>query len=122
MKPMSMLKIPFRNFAVRVASPKDMGLKDKVAIVGYGETPFSRARVDKGEVKLSVQEYFAWACDLALKDAGLEKRDIDGQGLGVTGASYPHSEIYSAEIAQDLGFSPSLLLRGDHGGANGAAL
>ena len=62
-----------------------MGLKDKVAIVGYGETPFSRARVDKGETKLSVQEYFAWACDLALEDAGLEKKDIDGQGLAVTG-------------------------------------
>jgi len=99
-----------------------MPLKDKVAIVGYGETPFSRARVDKGELKLSVQEYFAWACDLALKDAGLEKKDIDGQGLAVTGTSFPHSEIYSAEVAQDLGFHPKLLLRGDHGGANGSAL
>src|SRR5271169_792688 len=99
-----------------------MGLKDKVAIVGYGETPFNRARVDKGETKFSVQEYYAWAIDLALNDSGLEKKDFDGQGLAVAGTSYPHSEIYSAEVAQDLGFSPKLLLRGDHGGANGSAL
>ncbi|HZW56628.1 MAG TPA: thiolase family protein [Nitrososphaerales archaeon] len=99
-----------------------MTLRDKAAIIGYGETPVSRARTDKGEQKLSVQEYFAWATELALKDAGLEKKDFDGQGVGVTGAAFPHSEIYSAEVIQDLGLSPRLLLRGDHGGASGAAL
>jgi acetyl-CoA acetyltransferase len=82
----------------------------------------SRARVDKGETKLSIQEYFAWAAELALQDAVLEKKDFDGQGLAVTGAAYPHSEIYSPEVVQDLGFSPSLTLRSDAGGMGGASL
>ena len=92
------------------------------SIVGYGETPASRARVDKGEQKLSIQEYYAWASELTLKDAGLEKKDFDGQGIGITGAAYPHSEIYSAEVIQDLGFSPSYLIRADGGGMGGASL
>ena len=99
-----------------------MTLRDKFAIIGYGETPVSRARADKGEPKLSVQEYFAWAAELAIKDAGLEKKDLDCQGIAVTGNAYPHAEIWSAEVVQDLGFSPSLLLRGDHGGMSGASM
>jgi acetyl-CoA acetyltransferase len=97
-------------------------LKDKFAIIGYGETPVSRARVDKGEVKLSCQEYFAWAAELALADAGLEKKDFDCQGIAVTGTAYPHAEIWSAEVIQDLGFSPKLLIRSDHGGMSGCSL
>jgi acetyl-CoA acetyltransferase len=92
------------------------------SIAGYGETPTSRARVDKGEQKLSIQEYFAWAAELTLKDAGLEKKDFDGQGIGITGAAYPHAEIYSPEVVQDLGFSPSLLIRADGGGMGAASL
>ncbi|MGI0083985.1 MAG: thiolase family protein, partial [Nitrososphaerales archaeon] len=99
-----------------------MSLHDKFAIIGYGETPVSRARMDKGEVKLSVQEYFAWAAELAIQDAGLEKKDIDGQGVAVTGSAYPHAEIWSAEVISDLGFSPKLLIRGDHGGMSGASM
>jgi acetyl-CoA acetyltransferase len=97
-------------------------LKDKIAIIGYGETPVSRARVDKGESKLSSQEYFSWAAELAIKDAGLSKKDLDGQGVAVTGTAYPHAEIWSAEVIQDLGFSPSLLIRSDHGGMGGCSL
>lgn len=99
-----------------------MTLKDKFSIIGYGETPVSRARVDKGEMKLSSQEYFAWAAELALADSGLDKKDIDGQGIAVTGSAYPHAEIWSAEVIQDLGFSPKLLIRSDHGGMNGCAM
>lgn len=99
-----------------------MALKNAFSVIGYGETPVSRARVDKGEQKLSVQEYFAWAAELALKDAGLEKKDFDGQGLAVTGSAFPHAEIHSAEVAQDLGFSPSLLIRTDGGGMGGGSL
>lgn len=99
-----------------------MPLRDKFAIIGYGETPVSRARVDKGEVKLSVQEYFAWAAELAITDASLEKKDLDGQGIAVTGTAYPHAEIWSAEVISDLGFSPKLLIRGDHGGMSGASM
>lgn len=82
----------------------------------------SRARVDKGEVKLSVQEYAAWAAESALEDAGLEKKDLDGQGLGVIGTVYPHAEIYSGEVAQDLGISPKLLISSDAGGSAGGSL
>ncbi len=94
----------------------------KFAIVGFGETPVSRSRADKGEVKLSVQEYAAWAAESAIEDAGLEKKDLDGQGLGVTGTAYPHAEIYSGEVAQDLGISSRLLMRSDAGGNSGASL
>ena len=97
-------------------------MKPKFAIVGYGETPVNRARADKGEQVFSVQEYRAWAAELALNDAGLQKRDLDGQGLGVVGSAYPHAEILSGEIAQDLGISPRLLLRSDAGGAGAASL
>lgn len=99
-----------------------MNFKDKVAIIGYGETPTSRARLDKGEVKLSQQQYLAWAADLAISKAGLEKKDFDGHGLAIAGSAYPHAEIWSAEIAQDLGISPALLLRSDHGGMGGCFL
>lgn len=92
------------------------------AIIGYGETPFSRARQEKGEIKLSIQEYRAWASELALRDAGLEKSDLDGQGLGVCGSVYPHAEIYSSEIIQDLGIKARLLLRSDSGGNSAASL
>jgi acetyl-CoA acetyltransferase len=99
-----------------------MSIRDGFSIIGYGETPVSRARVDKGEVKLSIQEYMAWVAELAIKDAGLEKKDLDGQGIGITGAAFPHAEIYSPEVVQDLGFSPSLILRSDAGGMGGASL
>jgi acetyl-CoA acetyltransferase len=97
-------------------------LKNKFSVIGYGETPVSRSRLDKGEMKLSVLEYFAWAAELALSDAGLEKKDIDGQGIAVTGSAFPHAEIWSAEVIQDLGFSPKLLIRSDHGGMNGCSM
>ncbi len=51
-----------------------MSINDGFSIIGYGETPVSRARVDKGESKLSIQEYLAWAAELAIDDAGLEKK------------------------------------------------
>jgi acetyl-CoA acetyltransferase len=99
-----------------------MSVNDGFSIIGYGETPVSRARVDKGEPKLSIQEYLAWAAELAIADAGLEKKDLDRQGIGVTGAAFPHAEIYSPEVVQDLGFSPALTLRSDAGGMGGASL
>jgi acetyl-CoA acetyltransferase len=97
-------------------------MKDDTAIIGIGETPFSRGRVDKGEVRLTAEEYLAWAVDLALMDAGLSKKDLDGQGLAVCGSEWAHSEIWSAEVAQNLGASPKLLLRSDHGGMSGIAM
>lgn len=97
-------------------------LARKFAIVGYGETEVSRARVDKGEKKLSVKEYLGMAVNLALEDAGIEKKELENQGFGVTGSAYPHAEIYSGEVVQDLGISPKFLIRADTGGNSGATL
>jgi len=93
-----------------------------VVISGYSETPFSRARVDKGEPRLTAEEYYAWALELLLQNTGLEKKDLKGQGVGVIGSEWPHSEIWSAEVVQNLGLEPKFLVRADHGGANAAAL
>lgn len=43
-------------------------MRAKVAIVGYGRTPYSR--VKPGEPALSIDEYIAWAAQLALRSAG----------------------------------------------------
>ncbi|MEM4561059.1 MAG: thiolase family protein [Candidatus Caldarchaeum sp.] len=94
----------------------------KVSVSAYAETPVSRARVDKGEQKLTLEEYYAWALSLVLKQSGLTLKDLRGQGVGVTGSAFPRSEIWSAEVVQNLGLQPKLLARADHGGANGAAL
>ncbi|MDJ0270150.1 MAG: thiolase family protein [Aigarchaeota archaeon] len=98
------------------------GFRGIAAISGYAETPFSRARVDKGEPRLTAEEYYAWALELLLKQTGLEKKDLTGQGVGIIGSEWPHSEIWSAEAIQNLGLEPKLLVRADHGGANAAAL
>jgi acetyl-CoA acetyltransferase len=97
-------------------------LKGRFAIVGYGETEVSRGRIDKGEARLSLKEYVASAMKLALEDAGIEKKDLENQGFGITGSAYPHAEIYSGEVIQDLGISPKLVIRADTGGNSGATL
>jgi acetyl-CoA acetyltransferase len=91
-----------------------------VAIVGYGRTPYSRAK--PGEPVLTVDEYIAWAADLALQKAGMSKNDFDGQGLGVSHAEVAHTVNWSAATAENLGISPQVLLRGDQGGASAASL
>ncbi len=91
-------------------------MRGNVAIVGYGETPYSRPRAERGQPRLTSEEYASWAMDLALKSCGLSKSDFDGQGLGVTGTIYPHAEIWSAEVA------PKMIVRADQGGAAAASL
>jgi acetyl-CoA acetyltransferase len=91
-----------------------------VAIVGYGRTPYSR--VKPGEPVLTVDEYIAWAADLALRKAGMSKNDFDGQGLGVSHAEVAHTVNWSAATAENLGISPQVLLRADQGGASAAAM
>lgn len=91
-----------------------------VAIVGYGRTPYSRAK--PGEPVLTVDEYIAWAADLALQKAGMSKNDFDGQGLGVSHAEVAHTVNWSAATAENLGISPQVLLRADQGGASAAAM
>lgn len=92
----------------------------EVAIVGYGRTPYSRAK--PGETLYTVDEYIAWAADLALQKAGMSKNDFDDQGLAVSHAEVAHTVNWSAATAENLGISPRVLLRGDQGGASAAAL
>lgn len=95
-------------------------MKGKVAIVGYGRTPYSRAK--PGEYIYTVDEYLAWAADLALQKAGMSKNDFDGQGLAVTHAESAHTVNWAPAVAENLGLSPKAILRGDQGGATAAAL
>jgi len=95
-------------------------MRGKVAIVGYGRTPYSRAKA--GERIHTVDEYIAWAAELALERAGLSKNDFDGQGLGVAHAEASHTVNWSAAVAETLGISPRVLIRADQGGASAAAM
>ncbi len=95
-------------------------MRGKVAVVGYGRTPYSRAK--PGERIHTVDEYLAWAAELALERAGMSKNDFDGQGLGVAHAEASHTVNWSAAVAECLGISPRVLLRADQGGASAAAL
>ena len=95
-------------------------MRSEVAIVGVGRTPYSRAK--PGEPVRTVDEYLAWAADLALQQAGMSKNDFDGQGLGVAHAEVAHTVNWSAAVAETLGISPKVLLRADQGGASASSL
>ncbi len=95
-------------------------MRGKVAIVGVGRTPYSRAK--QGERIYTIDEYLAWAAELALAHAGLSKNDFDGQGLGVAHAEASHTVNWAAAVAEMLGISPRVLLRADQGGASAAAM
>jgi acetyl-CoA acetyltransferase len=95
-------------------------MRGQVAIVGYGRTPYSRAK--PGEPALTVDEYIAWAAELALERAGMSKNDFDGQGLGVSHAEASHTVNWSAATAENLGISPAALIRADQGGASAASM
>lgn len=90
------------------------------AVVGYGRTPYSRAK--PGERVYTVDEYLAWAADIALARAGMSKNDFDGQGLGVAHAESAHTVNWSASVAETLGISPQVLIRADQGGASASAM
>lgn len=95
-------------------------MRGKVAIVGVGRTPYSRAKPH--EPKTNVDQYIAWAADLALQHAGMSKDDFNGQGLGVSHAEVAHTVNWSAATAENLGISPSILLRADQGGASASSM
>lgn len=95
-------------------------MRGEVAIVGCGRTPYSRAK--PGEPSLNVDEYIAWAAELALNHAGMSKGDFDGQGLGVSHAEVAHTVNWSAATAENLGISPKVLIRADQGGASASAM
>jgi acetyl-CoA acetyltransferase len=95
-------------------------MRSQVAIVGYGRTPYSRIR--HGEPVLTVDEYIAWAAELALQKAGMSKNDFDGQGLGVSHAEVAHTVNWSAAVAENMGIAPQVLLRADQGGASASSM
>src|SRR5579875_957305 len=100
---------------------------DEIAIVAYAETPVSRPKRTKETDEatphlITPTQYYAIAINNALKKSGLAYHELEKYGLGVCGSEYPHSEILSGEIAQNLGFSPRWLCRSDHGGASALVL
>lgn len=95
-------------------------MRGRVAVVGYGRTPYSRPK--PGDAVLTADEYIAQAAALALEKAGMTKNDIDGQGLAVAHSEAGHTVNWSAAMAESLGITPRLLLRGDQGGATAGAL
>lgn len=95
-------------------------MRAEVAVVGYGRTPYSRPK--PGDPALGVDEYIAWAADLALAHAGMKKSDFDGQGLGVSHSEAAHTVNWAAATAEVLGISPSTLIRGDQGGASASSM
>ena len=70
----------------------------------------------------SVDEYVAWAADLALAKAGMSKNDFDDQGFGLAHAEAAHTVNWSAATVENLGISPSTLIRADQGGASASAM
>ena len=91
-----------------------------VCIVGYGRTPYSR--IKPGEPVLNVDEYIAWAADLALQSAGMGKNDFDGHGLGVSHAEAAHTVNWASATAENLGISPCAIIRADQGGASATSM
>jgi acetyl-CoA acetyltransferase len=99
-----------------------MSIRGKAAIVGIGETLTDRLGSKPGEPRNSSAQYLAWAMRLALEDAGLNLKDLNGQGLGVTiPTAYPQP-FWPEEVAEILGITPGLLLAGSTGGAGAVSL
>ncbi|MGI0090528.1 MAG: thiolase family protein [Nitrososphaerales archaeon] len=92
-------------------------LSKKIAIVSYGQTPFSRANEARGEQKLNTSQYLAWAAEIALQKASLTKKDLDDQGLAVT-RTMQSPAFWGCEVAENLGITPRLTIMADHGGVS----
>jgi acetyl-CoA acetyltransferase len=99
-----------------------MRLRGKAAIVGIGETPVDRLGSKPGEPRKTTSEYLAWAVRLALEDAGLTKKDFDGQGLAAIYTTNHSQPFWPEEVASILGISPAVALAGGNGGASAVSL
>jgi acetyl-CoA acetyltransferase len=99
-----------------------MSLRGKAAIVGVGETPVDRLGSKPGETRRSTAEYLAWAVRLALGDAGLTKKDLDGQGLAAIYTTNHSQPFWPEEVANILGITPAVSLGGGNGGASAVSL
>jgi len=85
------------------------GAFDEVRIVGAGQSPYAK-RSDK-----SVQRLLYEAGSVALADAGLGWRDVDG--LAVTSFQLPPDNV--ATLAEHFGIEARFLFQGLYGGASG---
>ena len=99
-----------------------MSLRGKAAIVGIGETPVDRLGSKPGETRKSTAEYLAWAVRLALEDAGLTKKDLDGQGIAAIYTTNHSQPFWPEEVANILGITPAVSLGGGNGGASAVSL
>src|ERR671911_2148205 len=99
-----------------------MSIRGKTAIVGIGETPCDRLGSKPGEPRKSTAEYLAWAARLAMEDAGLTKKDFDGQGLAAIYTTNHSQPFWPEEVAAILGLTPGVSLAGGNGGASPGSL
>src|SRR5262245_59731544 len=99
-----------------------VSIKGKAAIVGIGETIPDRLGSKPGEPRRPQQDYLAEAMRRALDDAGLSKKDFEGQGLGAIYGAGQAQSFWPADAAEILGVSPGLLLAGGQGGASAVSL
>src|SRR5258705_3987114 len=95
-----------------------MSIRGKTAVVGIGETPTDRLGSKPDEARKSTAEYLAWAARLAMEDAGLTKKDFDGQGLAAIYTTNHSQPFWPEEVAAILGITPGVSLAGGNGGAN----
>lgn len=79
-----------------------------VCLVGYGSTEYSR-KSDR-----HLLSYYAEAIQNALRQTGLEKKDISG--FSITTQASPD---YSPYVAEQFGLELDWVLNGDYGGAGG---
>src|SRR5713226_2465430 len=99
-----------------------MSIRGKTAIAGIGETPTDRLGSKPGEPRKVTAEYLAWAARLALEDAGLTKKDFDGQGLAAIYTTNHSQPFWPEEVANILGIAPAVSLGGGNGGASAVSL
>src|SRR4026208_2199051 len=98
-----------------------MSIRGKTAVAGIGETPTDRLGSKPGEAKKSTAEYPAWAAGLAVEDAGLTKKDFEGQGLAAIYTTNHSQPFWPEEVAAILGITPGVSLARGNGGPRRAA-
>ena len=87
-----------------------------VAIVGAGESPYTRhAPLEVGGREYRTEHVLTDAVLRALADAGLERDDVDGLGV----ASFTLEPDHAIDMAWRLGMSVSWLMQDTNGGASG---
>src|SRR2546430_6367785 len=91
-----------------------MSIRGKTAIAGIGETPTDRLGSKPGEPRKSTAEYPAWAARPAMEDAGLTKKDFDGQRLAALYTTNHSQPFWPEEVAPDLRITPGVSLARRH--------